>query len=191
IEVVDIPEGICLTQRKYCTELLYEFGMLACKPCGTPIESNPENKKLVLKFGDDEALTVHCLSQVMHSPMKSHLRLAFRVLSEKQSVVSRSSTEAEFRAMYFPIEMNYDNNSAIPISANPVLHERSKHFEIDLYFLREKVTNGLKPNKVKSEDNIANLFTKGLTISDHNKFCCSVGLFNPFQVKKLMEECWK
>ncbi|GJY67067.1 ribonuclease H-like domain-containing protein [Tanacetum coccineum] len=65
--------------KKYCTELLSEFGMLACKPCSTPIEANPENKKIISKFGDDEALTVHCLSQVMHSLMKSHLRLAFRV----------------------------------------------------------------------------------------------------------------
>ncbi|GKD15828.1 ribonuclease H-like domain-containing protein [Tanacetum coccineum] len=90
--------------KKYCTELLFEFGMLACKPCSIPIETNLESKKLVSKFEDDEALigithyqklvgklifltmtrpdisyAVHCLSQVMHSPMKSHLRLAFRV----------------------------------------------------------------------------------------------------------------
>ncbi|GJX62715.1 ribonuclease H-like domain-containing protein [Tanacetum coccineum] len=49
--------GICLTQRKYCTELLSEFGMLACKPCSTPIDVNPENKKVISKFGDDEPLT--------------------------------------------------------------------------------------------------------------------------------------
>ncbi|GKD98405.1 hypothetical protein Tco_1382302 [Tanacetum coccineum] len=28
-----------LTQRKYCLELLTEFGMLASKPCGSPIET--------------------------------------------------------------------------------------------------------------------------------------------------------
>ncbi|GJX84690.1 hypothetical protein Tco_0335464, partial [Tanacetum coccineum] len=80
IEVLDVDDGICLTQRKYYTELLYEFRMLACKPCNTPIEANPENKEVISKFGNDEVLTVHCLSHVMHSPMKSHLRLAFRVL---------------------------------------------------------------------------------------------------------------
>ncbi|GJU91331.1 gag-pol polyprotein, partial [Tanacetum coccineum] len=63
IEVLDVDDGICLTQMKYCTELLFEFGMLACKPCSTPIEANPKNKKVISKFGDDEALTVHYLSQ--------------------------------------------------------------------------------------------------------------------------------
>ncbi|GJR28924.1 ribonuclease H-like domain-containing protein [Tanacetum coccineum] len=201
---MNFPEGFCDKNEK--------------KPCGTPIESNPENKKLVLKFGDDEALTVHCYVKVMHSPMKSHLRLAFRVLRYLKNapgcgITFKENGDNNLRVFVdsdwakliwikkiltdlqivtdFPIEMNCDNNSAIPISANPVLHERSKHFEIDLYFLREKIADGLKPKKVKSEDNIANLFTKGLTIYDHNKFCCSVGLFNPFQVKKLMEECWK
>ena len=32
-----------------------------------------------------------------------------------------------------------DNLSAILLSANPVLHARTKHIEIDLYFIREKV----------------------------------------------------
>ncbi|GJV60640.1 hypothetical protein Tco_1466740 [Tanacetum coccineum] len=56
-DMLDVANGICLTQRKYCTELFSEFGMLACKPFSTPIEANPKNKKAISKFGDDEPLT--------------------------------------------------------------------------------------------------------------------------------------
>ncbi|GJS39240.1 ribonuclease H-like domain-containing protein, partial [Tanacetum coccineum] len=38
IEVLETDTRLCLTQRKYCIELLTEFGMLGCKPCNTPIE---------------------------------------------------------------------------------------------------------------------------------------------------------
>ncbi|XP_052622580.1 retrovirus-related Pol polyprotein from transposon RE1 isoform X1 [Lactuca sativa] len=40
IEVLRTEKGICLNQRKYCMELLHEFGMLACKPVKTPLEPN-------------------------------------------------------------------------------------------------------------------------------------------------------
>ncbi|GJY95026.1 ribonuclease H-like domain-containing protein [Tanacetum coccineum] len=39
IEVVDNDKGICLNQRKYVLDLLYEYGMLACKPAKTPLMS--------------------------------------------------------------------------------------------------------------------------------------------------------
>ena len=32
-----------------------------------------------------------------------------------------------------------DNLSTVLLSANPVLHARTKHIELDLYFVREKV----------------------------------------------------
>nr|GEW80728.1 mitochondrial Rho GTPase 1-like [Tanacetum cinerariifolium] len=42
--------------------------------------------------------------------------------------------------------------------ANPVFHEKTKHFELDLYFLREKIQEGfVKTEKVKSADNIADV----------------------------------
>ena len=113
--------------------------------------------------------------------------------SKKQSVLARSSAEAEFRAMCnvtcevmwilkickdlnvqveLPVEMFCDNSSAMQIAQNPVLHERSKHFEIDLFFIRDKISEGIiKTVKVKSVDNIADIFTKGLSIVEHRKFC--------------------
>ncbi|GJY31704.1 ribonuclease H-like domain-containing protein [Tanacetum coccineum] len=39
IEVIDIDKGICLNQRKYCLDLLFEFDMLACKPAKTPLQN--------------------------------------------------------------------------------------------------------------------------------------------------------
>nr|GFB44151.1 ribonuclease H-like domain-containing protein [Tanacetum cinerariifolium] len=38
IEVLEFNDGLVLTQKKYCLELLTEFGMLACKTCGIPIK---------------------------------------------------------------------------------------------------------------------------------------------------------
>ena len=40
IEVVRTGDDLCLSQRKYCLELLKEFGLLGCKPVSTPIEPN-------------------------------------------------------------------------------------------------------------------------------------------------------
>ncbi|GJW25179.1 ribonuclease H-like domain-containing protein [Tanacetum coccineum] len=38
IEVVETDKGLCLSQRKYCLDLLSEFGLLACKPSAVPLE---------------------------------------------------------------------------------------------------------------------------------------------------------
>ena len=84
--------------------------------------------------------------------------------SKRQQIVSRSSLEAEYRAMASVAskvtwilrllkELNIqtekhvtlfcDNQSAIFIGKNLVLHERTKHIEIDSHFTRQKVLEGL------------------------------------------------
>ncbi|GJS91148.1 ribonuclease H-like domain-containing protein [Tanacetum coccineum] len=75
------------------------------------------------------------------------------------------------------VPLHCDNSFAIQITANPVFHERTKHFEIELYFLREKVSaDVVKTVKVKFADNTADIFTKGLSVCDHNKFCDNLGM---------------
>ncbi|KAE8662927.1 putative kinase [Hibiscus syriacus] len=52
--------------------------------------------------------------------------------SKKQSVVARSSAEAEYRAL----------SQAVNIAHNPVHHDRTKHVEIDRHFITEKINKG-------------------------------------------------
>ncbi|KAJ0887948.1 putative RNA-directed DNA polymerase [Helianthus annuus] len=123
--------------------------------------------------------------------------------SKKQSTVSRSTAEAEYRAMCsatceitwlknllselsvncsLPISLKCDSQSAMSIAANPVFHERTKHFELDLHFLREQVSNGIvNPEKVDSESQLADIFTKGLGIEQHAQFCEKLKLVDLFK----------
>ncbi|KAJ0628213.1 putative RNA-directed DNA polymerase [Helianthus annuus] len=266
IEVLYNKSGVCLNQRKYCLELLSEFGYLACKPIKTPIEQSylitakiSKNQsvlknitgfqKLVGKLiylsltRPDISYAVQFLSQFMHSPTDMHLQIALRLLrylksgpgcgllfkkddklglvgfvdsdwakclstrksvtgycvylggslvswkSKKQSTVSRSTGEAEYRAMCsatceimwllnllrevgvnceLPVKLYCDSKAAISIAANPVFHEKTKHFEVDLHFLREKVGSGIiETVKVDSESQPADGFTKGLSVEQH------------------------
>jgi hypothetical protein len=80
--------------------------------------------------------------------------------AKKQSTVSRSSSEAEYRSLSFaacelqwliyllqdlhitcvkPAVLYCDNQSAVHIASNPVFHERTKLLEIDCHFVRDKV----------------------------------------------------
>ncbi len=56
-----------------------------------------------------------------------------------------------------------DNISATYLTANPVFHARTKHIEIDLHFVRDKVASGCFTVKfISSKDQVADVFTKPL-----------------------------
>ena len=49
------------------------------------------------------------------------------------------------------------------LSSDSVLHERTKHVEIDVHFIREKVRSGvIVPSFVRSSDQTADVFTKSV-----------------------------
>ncbi|KAL6315423.1 hypothetical protein AAG906_000537 [Vitis piasezkii] len=83
--------------------------------------------------------------------------------SMKQHIVSRSSTEAEYRSL---VGITAKITCTILLSANPILHARTKHIELDLYFVREKVIQKLiDVRHVPSSDQTTDLFTKAIPSS--------------------------
>jgi hypothetical protein len=57
-----------------------------------------------------------------------------------------------------------DNVSAIYLSTNPVQHQRTKHIEIDLHYVRECIAIGdVRVLHVPTTFQITNIFTKGLS----------------------------
>ena len=111
--------------------------------------------------------------------------------SKKQTVVSKSSAEAEYRAMahttceliwlkalleHFSITytdlipMHCDNQAAIHIASNFVFHEQTKHIEVDCHFARNVVTSKkICTPFTPSKDQVADMFTKALKKDDFTR----------------------
>lgn len=118
--------------------------------------------------------------------------------SKKQPTVSRSSAEAEYRALAnltselqwlryslndfhisppSPIPVYCDNQAAMHISENPVFHERTKHIEIDCHFVREKIQQKIiQPTYIKSTAQLADIFTKPLGADQFRRLVSKLGL---------------
>jgi hypothetical protein len=123
--------------------------------------------------------------------------------TKKQLTVSRSSSEAEYRALaaatcelqwllYIiqdlqlscikPPVIYCDNQSALHIAANPVFHERTKHLEIDCHLVREKLQAGvMKLLPITSQDQIADFFTKSLLPQPFHLLLSKLGLVDIYQ----------
>ena len=123
--------------------------------------------------------------------------------SKKQNTLSRSSAEAEYRSMasvtceimwilkilrdlgvmdnLLPVKLCCDNKSAMQIAANPVMHEKTKHFDIDVHLIREKVASGLiETVKVDSKKQTADVLTKALGSAQHAVMVKKLGMVNLF-----------
>jgi hypothetical protein len=115
-----------------------------------------------------------------------------------QTVVSRSSAEAEYRAVANGVAeatwlrqllhelqappsrytlIYCDNISVVYLSTNLVQHQRTKHVEIDLHFVREKVAIGqVHVLHAPTISQFADIFTKGLPSLLFNEFQSSLNI---------------
>ena len=265
-------DGMVLSQRQYMLDILDRAGMAECKPCTTPVDTNPkvsaDSGAPVADPSDyrslagalqyltftrpDIAYAVQQVCLYMHDPREPHLAALKRILryirgtlhlglhlrpstlddlvvysdadwagcpdtrkstsgyavflgdnlvswsSKRQNTVSRSSAEAEYRAvangvaeaswlrqllheLHTPLRrailVYCDNISAVYMSSNPVQHQRTKHIEIDLHFVREKVAMGaVRVLHVPTTSQFADVFTKGLPSSVFSEFRSSLNV---------------
>lgn len=172
--------------------------------------SGSPSQGILLASHSKAQLTAFCDSDWAGCPNTRRSTSGFCVLlvmspiswkSKNQSVVARSTAEAEYRSMaqavcevmwlkqllkdlgikHLPTSpIHCDNQAALAISANPVHHEKTKHVDIDCHFIRDKATEGrIKPTYIPSSHQLADVLTKQLSVSQHQSLLSKLGVCSP------------
>jgi histone deacetylase 1/2 len=124
--------------------------------------------------------------------------------AKKQSTVSRSSTEAEYKSVANataeiiwiqsllrelrisqrqPPVLWCDNIGATYLSSNPVFHARTKHIEVDFHFVRERDAQKLLLIKfIPSKDQLTDIFTNPLPLPQFEGCRRNLNLLNSSEV---------
>ncbi|GJS18948.1 ribonuclease H-like domain-containing protein [Tanacetum coccineum] len=122
-------------------------------------------------------------------------------IPSRHVTLSRSSAEAEYRGvanvvdetvwlknllfeMHAPLStatiVYCDNVSVVYLSTNPVQHQRTKHIEIDIHFVRDYVASDqVRVLHVSSGFQYADIFTTGLQSALFLKFRSSLNVRRP------------
>ncbi|GJZ25858.1 ribonuclease H-like domain-containing protein [Tanacetum coccineum] len=187
ISVTRDSSGMFLSQAKYALEwiVVSDPDFIYRSLSGLPTVN------VYLYSTDFSLMAVQQFVFIMHDPRTSFLLARKRNLS-----VNVTCAEAEYRGvanavaetcwlrnllreLHTPLSsatlVYCDNVSAVYLSCNPVQHQRTKHIEIDIHFVRDLVTSGqVRVLHVPSRYQFADIFTKGLPSSLFEEFRSSL-----------------
>ncbi|GJT73972.1 reverse transcriptase domain-containing protein [Tanacetum coccineum] len=157
ISVTRNTSGMFLSQQKYASELFKCAGMLTYNPCRTLIDtysklSSDGDLVRVVSTGMILESLISLLSRgscdwagcptTRQSTSGYCVFLGNNLLSwslKRQVTLSRSNVEAEYRGVANAVAKTC---YAVYLSSNPMQHQRTKHIEIDIHFVRDLVAAG-------------------------------------------------
>ncbi|RVW73638.1 Retrovirus-related Pol polyprotein from transposon TNT 1-94 [Vitis vinifera] len=168
-----------------------ETGMSGCQPVNTPIE---EGLKLCVELNQvstDKGRYQRLVGRLMYlAHTRPDLAYALSVVddrrstsgyftfvggnlvtwkSKKQNVVAHSSAEAEFKGNQSDCFVTI--KPRVTLLINPVQHDRTKHVEVDRFFIKEKLDDKIvELPKIRSEDQLADILTKAVSSQVFSKF---------------------
>jgi len=156
-------------------------------------------------------MTAHCNADYATCPMSRRSITDFCIKfgesllcgrQKKQSIVSLSSVEAKYRSMAKivceivwlrglllelgaevkgPTTLFCDNDSALKLAANPIVHERTKHIEVDCHFTREKIQGVIKTRGIRITEQPVDIFTKPLCQKQHAYLLSKLGVLDIYR----------
>ncbi|GJW13037.1 ribonuclease H-like domain-containing protein [Tanacetum coccineum] len=130
----------------------------------------------------DLSYVVQQVCLYMHDPREPHFAALKRILRYVRGTVDFGLQLYAFattsltawlrnllRELHSPLStatlVDCDNDSVVYMSANPVQHQRTKHIEIDIHFVRDMVVVGrVRVLYVPSRFQYAEIFTKGVPL---------------------------
>ncbi|GJR18831.1 ribonuclease H-like domain-containing protein [Tanacetum coccineum] len=158
ISAVRHPTGLFLSQKKYARQLLERAHMVNC----------------------DNLLSWSAKRQ--HTISRSSAQVEYQGVA---NVVAETAWIRNLlRELHSPLLTDTlvycDNVSVVYISANPVQHQRTKHIEIDIHFVRDMVKVGhVRVLHVPSRFQYADIFTKCLPSALFQDFRSSLSVRPP------------
>ncbi|SGY55440.1 BQ5605_C006g04025 [Microbotryum silenes-dioicae] len=134
-------------------------------------------------------------------------------IAKRQTLVTLSSTEAEYVAMSYatregiwlcclladlgfeqtaPTRLRGDNQSAITLAKHPAFHARTKHIGIHFHFIRDHIAEGMiemvwVPTGIMAAD----VLTKGLGTQKHYQISRKAAIGYLIRSARLFSEAWR
>eukprot|EP00253_Pinus_taeda_P012672 PITA_12672 len=146
----------------------------------------------------DLSFAVGLVARFMQNPVKVIGKQLKEYFVMFEAAISLSSAEAEYRGaveaskedlwlrqilselgfeQQHPTTLWCDNQSAIQLCKDPVQHQRSKHIELNMHFIRKLIHDHvLEVQYCSTDDQVADIFTKALTEAKFTKLRYMLGV---------------